>query len=100
MNALFDILNVGKAIIQEVSSRYNFVVDIVIAETLRRRSMYVTSRSMSLHPDSRELETEKQIMDDVLLAILEFQKVISDLEESLNNFEKQLHFVCSTNAGN
>ena len=43
LNALFDILNVGKAIIQEVSSCYNFVVDIVIAETLRRRSMYVTS---------------------------------------------------------
>ena len=59
---------------------------------------------MSLAPciviASRELETEKQIMDDVLLAILEFQKVISDLEESLNNFENQLHFVCSTNAGN
>ena len=49
---------------------------------------------------SRELETEKQIMDDVLLAILEFQKVISDFEESLNNFGNQLHFVCSTNAGN
>ncbi len=39
-------------------------------------------------------------MDDVLLAILEFQKVISDLEERFNNFEEnQLHFVCPTNAG-
>ena len=50
---------------------------------------------------SRELETEQQIMDDVLLAIIEFQKVISDLEERFNNFEEnQLHFVCATNGGN
>ena len=82
LNALLDILHVGKTIIQEVSSCYNFVADIVIAETLRRRSMYVT-RSHAIV--SRELETEKQIMDDVLLTILEFQKVIS--EEHLNNFE-------------
>ena len=46
-----------------------------MAETLRRRSMYVTSSHVIA---SRELETEKQIMDDVLLAILELQKVISD----------------------
>ena len=82
MNALLDILHVGKAIIQEVSSCYNFVVDIAIADTLCRRSMYVTSSHVSA---SRELEIEKQIVDDVLLAILEFQKVIS--EEHFNNFE-------------
>ena len=40
--ALLDILHVGKAIIQEVS-RYNFAVDIGIAETLRSRCMYFTS---------------------------------------------------------
>ena len=97
MNALLDILHVGKAIIQEVSCCYNFVVNIVIAETHRRLSMYVTSFHVIV---SRELETEKQIMDDVLLAILEFHKVISYLKESLNNFENQLHFACSTNAGN
>ena len=95
--ALLDILHVGKAIIQEVS-RYNFAVDIGIAETLRSRCMYFTS---ALVIASRELETEQQIMDDVLLAIIEFQKVISDLEERFNNFEEnQLHFVCSTNGGN
>ena len=82
MNALLDILNVGKAIIQEVSICYNFAVDIVIAETLRRRSMHVTSSHVSA---CRELETEKQIMDDEQLAILEFPKVI--FEEHFNNFE-------------
>ena len=94
--ALLDILHVGKAIIQEVS-RYNFAVDIGIAEILRSRCMYSTS---ALVIASTELETE-QIMDDVLLAIIEFQKVISDLEERFNNFEEnQLHFVCATNGGN
>ena len=61
-----DILHVGKAIIQEVF-RYNFAVDIGIAETLRSRCMYFTS---ALVIASRELETEQQIMDDVLLAII------------------------------
>ena len=93
-------LHVGKAIIQEVS-RYNFAVDIDIAETLRSRCMYFTSALVIASSASRELETEQQIMDDVLLAIIEFQKVISDLEERFNNFEEnQLHFVCSTNGGN
>ncbi len=96
LTALLDILHVGKAIIQEVS-RYNFVAEIDIAETLRSRCMYFTS---ALVIASRDLEIEQQIMDDVLLAILEFQKVISDLEERFNNFEEnQLHFVCPTNAG-
>ena len=95
--ALLDILHVGKAIIQEVS-RYNFAVDISIAETLRSRCMYFTS---ALVIASRELKKGQQIMDDVLLAIIESQKVISDLEERFSNFEEnQLQFVCSTNAGN
>ena len=70
IHALLDILHVGKAIIQEVS-RYNFAVDIGIVETLRSRCMYFTS---ALVIASRELEKGQQIMDDVLLAIIEFQK--------------------------
>ena len=46
--------------------------------------MYFTS---ALIIASRELETERQIKDDVLLAILEFQKVISDLKECFKKFE-------------
>ena len=71
LNALFDILNVGKAIIQEVSSCYNFVVDIVIAETLLRRSIYVTS-SMSLHPES--WKQKSKLWTTCCLRYLNFKK--------------------------
>ena len=60
--------------------------------------MYFTS---ALVIASREFEAEQQIIGDMLLTIIAFQKVISDLEVRSNIFEEnQLHFVCPTNAEN
>ena len=88
---LLDVLRVGKVIIEQVL-RHRFVTDVGIAENLRNRCRYFI---YAIVITSREVEADQQIADDVLLATVEFQRIIYHLEERFNHFEEeQLHFVC------
>lgn len=90
---LLDVLHIGKAISQEVS-RHNFITDSGVAEKLRNRCEYFIS-ALTIVSRQLPLEAENQLTDDLLLAIIEFQRIISHLEEHFNNFEEErLHFVC------
>ena len=90
---LLDVLHIGKAINQEVL-RFNLVTDSGVAEKLRNRCEYFIS-ALAIASRQLPLETGNQLADDVLLAIIEFQRTISDLEQRFHNFEEErLHFVC------
>ena len=91
--AFLDVLNVGKDMYLEFQRGF-FVADSVTIERLRDRCLEFV---MSLFVVSRPLESQQNVMDDILPAVIEFQTLIQHLEEQLSFIDKrEVHYSCPT----
>jgi len=87
----FEVVQVGIEIYQEVQRKL-FISDSVTAELLRNRCVEFI---IALLLSSRHLEAHQNIMQDIHLVVVEFQKLISRFEERFNNFtEDEVHYCC------
>ena len=94
--AFLDVLNVGKDIYHEFQREF-FVADSVTIERLRDRTLRCLEFVISLLVVSRPLESQQNVMDDILLAVIEFQTFIQRLEERLSLIDKrEVHYSCPT----
>ena len=89
--AFLDVLHVGKDIYHEFQREF-FVADSVTIERLRDRCLEFV---ISLFVVSRPLQSQQNVMDDILLAVIEFQSLIQRLEERLSLIDKrEVHHSC------
>ena len=91
--AFLDVFNVGKDIYHEFQREF-FVADSVTIERLRDRCLEFVIYLLVV---SRPLESQQNVMDDILLAVIEFQTLIQRLEERLSIIDKrEVHYSCPT----
>ena len=89
--AFLDVLHVGKDIYHEFQREF-FVADSVTIERLRDRCLEFV---ISLFVVSRPLQSQQNVMDDIFLAVIEFQSLIQRLEERLSLIDKrEVHYSC------
>ena len=88
-----EVLHVGKDIYHEFQREF-FVADSVTTERLRDRCLEFV---ISLLVVSRPLQSQQNVMDEILLAVIEFQSLIQRLEERLSLIDKrEIHYSCPT----
>jgi len=91
--AFLDVLHVGKDIYDEFQREF-FVADSVTIERLRDRCLEFV---ISLLVVSRPLQSQQNVMDDILLAVIEFQSLIQRVQDRLSLIDKRkVHYSCPT----